>query len=372
MNLEGNKMDFSRQLMREAFLGAHNFYDDNLDYYYTRGKDSWSWKKKVKFQIKKWAAHLFKKWINLEGILTELDRFEVNNFEELYNALGDESSKKLLVKLAAFRIMGSEKIKLPANTKAYWDQHKQLETLKDADDHVGIKSGDWVLSKYNLQTIGFPITLYSNIIALFDGYIAQQYAYHTSEVDIGVQEGDLVIDAGGCWGDTALYFAQHVGPKGKVFSFEFTPGNVAIMKKNLELNPALKDSITIVENPLWDESGTPVCFAERGPGSRVDLNSSDSFTGKVNALSIDAWSQKERINKVDFIKMDIEGAELRALKGALGTLRRCKPKLAIALYHNPEDFRTIPAFLASLGLGYKFYIGHKTIYAEETVLFAKV
>ena len=73
--------------------------------------------------------------------------------------------------------------------------------------------------------------------------------------------------------------------------------------------------------------------------------------------------------RVDFIKMDIEGAEIHALKGAEKTLRQFHPKVAISLYHSLEDFKTIPRYLDSLGLKYKFYLDHHTIYENETVLF---
>jgi hypothetical protein len=81
------------------------------------------------------------------------------------------------------------------------------------------------------------------------------------------------------------------------------------------------------------------------------------------------WSNNTRI---DFIKMDIEGAELPALKGAVKTIRKFKPKLAIAIYHSWDDFTGLPAFINSLDLGYRLFIGHYTIHAEETILFAEV
>ncbi|MBK8611207.1 MAG: FkbM family methyltransferase [Chitinophagaceae bacterium] len=78
------------------------------------------------------------------------------------------------------------------------------------------------------------------------------------------------------------------------------------------------------------------------------------------------------MDKVDFIKMDIEGAELNAIMGAKGTLVKYRPKLAIAIYHSLSDFYTIAEFIKSLDLGYKFYLQHTTIHAEETVLFAEI
>jgi hypothetical protein len=72
---------------------------------------------------------------------------------------------------------------------------------------------------------------------------------------------------------------------------------------------------------------------------------------------------------VDFIKMDIEGAEMQALRGAEESIRRFRPKMAITVYHSLEDFWEIPKWIAQLGLGYRFYLRHFTIHQEETVLF---
>jgi hypothetical protein len=65
-----------------------------------------------------------------------------------------------------------------------------------------------------------------------------------------------------------------------------------------------------------------------------------------------------------------EGAELNALPGAEATLRRFRPRPAIAAYHKPEDLVVIPEYLAGLELGYSFRLGHTTMHGEETVVFA--
>jgi hypothetical protein len=75
---------------------------------------------------------------------------------------------------------------------------------------------------------------------------------------------------------------------------------------------------------------------------------------------------------VDFIKMDIEGAEPYALKGAINTIKKFKPKLAIAIYHSLSDFVQIPKFIDDLGLGYKLHLSHCSIHEEETILFAAI
>ena len=68
--------------------------------------------------------------------------------------------------------------------------------------------------------------------------------------------------------------------------------------------------------------------------------------------------------------MDIEGAELLALNGAIETIKKFKPKLAIAIYHSMSDFISIPKWIDDLNLGYKLYLDHYTIHTEETILYA--
>jgi hypothetical protein len=72
---------------------------------------------------------------------------------------------------------------------------------------------------------------------------------------------------------------------------------------------------------------------------------------------------------IDFIKMDIEGSELKALKGAERTLKRCRPVLAITIYHSPEDFVGIPIYLSSLLDGYTWKLLHQTNEYCETILY---
>ena len=73
---------------------------------------------------------------------------------------------------------------------------------------------------------------------------------------------------------------------------------------------------------------------------------------------------------VTFIKMDIEGAELEALKGSREILKRYRPRLAISLYHKKEDLEEIPVYIKELVSEYKLYIRHYSNAGVETVLYA--
>jgi hypothetical protein len=72
---------------------------------------------------------------------------------------------------------------------------------------------------------------------------------------------------------------------------------------------------------------------------------------------------------VDFIKVDVEGAELDVLRGAAHTLRTQRPRLALAVYHRPEDPAVLPAFVASLDVSYRWYLQCSTMTDVDTVLF---
>lgn len=285
----------------------------------------------------------------------------------LFDLLNDQLSKDLLVKVLSCRMYGHLNMKMPLNNESYWEERKKISELIDSDEKIETVK-DYFLDKFNMRKMGFPISLFYFPLGIHNTFILQQYYYKAEK--IGVQEGDYVIDAGGCYGDTALYFAHKAGNKGKVFTFEFIPANLEIMKRNLELNPEINSRIDICPNPIWENSGVRMYFKNGNTGSRVSLDSFEDKDGEIESISIDDFVLNNKVTKIDFIKMDIEGAELRALKGAENTLKKFKPRLAIALYHSMDDFFEIPSYINSLGLNYRYYLDHFTTQVEETMLFA--
>ena len=92
----------------------------------------------------------------------------------------------------------------------------------------------------------------------------------------------------------------------------------------------------------------------------------------VKTMSIDDYVRINNIEKVDFIKLDVEGCELAALMGSFETILKHKPKLAICIYHKTQDLWEIPEYIKSIMPKYKLYIDHFTINHEESILFAKI
>lgn len=293
----------------------------------------------------------------------------IEELSSLYDLLADEASKSTLVKVVAYRIMGHTRVKLPLNTRAYWRGREYARSLIRRTESIKIRFHDWVLSHFDLREIGYPIEMFFSPGGVSSTFMLKQYEYGKSLPVIKAQDGDYVIDAGGCWGDTPLFFAHSVGSSGKVFAFEFVSENLEVFRRNLDLNPELSKRIRIVLKALWDKSGEEIAYSADGPGTSLQESKKDSSV-RVSTVSIDDFVTQENLPRVDFIKMDIEGAELQALRGAEGTLRRFKPTLAISLYHRPNDLVDIPHYLESLGAGYEFFLDHFTIHHEETVLFA--
>jgi FkbM family methyltransferase len=293
------------------------------------------------------------------------------DLEWLYAKLADEESRRWLVSLAAYRALGHRKIKLPTSTPEFWQAKERAELIPHGEEEIDPDFLGWKLHERSLESFGYPIRMFTGPGAYYTTFVHQQYRCETTEGPIECAEGDVAIDAGGCYGDTALYFAHKAGPTGKVASFEFLPVNVSIFRRNMELNPGLGSRIQLYQNPVWSSSGDELFVSGNGPGTTVGPVAKSPNATRVATLKIDDVVARGDYPRIDFIKMDIEGAELEALKGSEGVLRRFKPKLAITVYHNFKDFWMIPQYLDRLGLGYRFYLRHFTIHAEETVLFAK-
>lgn len=289
----------------------------------------------------------------------------------LFDRLADNESRQTFIDVLAYRALGHRKVKLPLNTRAYWEKLEELEHKADASDPIDLGFFGWKLDRYNLVDEGYPVQVYARAPGVFTQMILQQYRCSTPDHVIEVAAGDTVIDAGGCYGDTALYFAHKAGEAGRVFSFEFMPDNIKVFERNLELNPVLARRIEIVPNPLWSASRQKLYVEGVGPGAHITPNPKTDDAKQVETLRIDDLAERKQLARVDFIKMDIEGAELEALKGAEETIRRHRPKLAISVYHHLPDFWEIAQWIDGLGLGYRFYLRHFTIHAEETVLFAE-
>lgn len=367
-----------RELIRaESHKNKHNKYTDNRDFVELEGNTNSIGNalqiRSLKIALRSLGSKVLPFDFYYDYLIDYLLKDHFKGLEYLYNILADQHSKDLLVQILTYRVMGHVKYKLPLSNPQYWENLKLAESLKvDNGERLNTSFMGLSLEKHDLNRIGFPIVFYFTALGVLVDFIILQYVYSQGPVTIKAEEGDVVIDAGACWGDTALLFSHYVGNKGKVYSFEFIPSNIEIFCKNLKLNPHLADAIEIVQHPVWENSGKKLYFNDCGPASTVSVARKSTSDGETVTLSIDDLVNEKQLNRVDLIKMDIEGAEPFAIRGAEETIREFRPKLAIAVYHDLSDFYTITRYIESLELGYSFYLQHATIYSGETVLFASV
>lgn len=148
-----------------------------------------------------------------------------------------------------------------------------------------------------------------------------------------VKKDDVVIDAGANMGHLSIFFSKMVGEGGKVYSFEPDKFNIQTLLNNVQLNSGLPDNIVIQDKLLWN-TNTHIDFEEAGTvGSSAVWFSGNNSVVKKEAVTIDSWVKEQRLSRLDFIKMDIEGAEIEALDGCVETLQSLRPNFAIASYH---------------------------------------
>ncbi len=351
---------FARDFFEKYTTNLGNYYRDNFDKEVLK-------KRPFRNELYSWLSYVSYKCTGID--LFYIPRAHViSDFEPLYLLLSDVESKKMLLAILCYRLLGYRRVKLPRSTSAYWATMLGIQSAKTECIPIYPKNTSEALHIYDLQFLGVPIRVYSIPFGVYTLFVAKQYQYRGADEVVQCAEGDYVIDAGACWGETALSFSLQVGTTGRVFAFEFIPDNLTILKKNLGLNPELGGIVKVIPSPLWDIPGRELNFDEGGCSSR--LLPEGCYGAKVLTTSLDEFVKENGIEHIDFIKMDIEGSELAALKGAANVLRAFRPKLAIALYHKAEDFRTIPEFIYGLDLGYRFYLDHHSINVCETILYA--
>jgi len=144
------------------------------------------------------------------------------------------------------------------------------------------------------------------------------------------KKGDVVIDAGTYHGLDTIIFSLLVGDTGKVISFEPASQIFKRMKKNVDYHK-LKNVILI--NKGLYSNNKEADFCECNMGSSFFIDKPNQVKYKAVMVRLDDELSRLGIKEVNFIKMDIEGAEIEAIKGAGKTLKNNYPNLAIASYH---------------------------------------
>lgn len=170
------------------------------------------------------------------------------------------------------------------------------------------------------------------------------------------EPGAIVIDGGVFDGGTAKVFSE-MGYK--VYGFEMDRKNFEIAKKVADESNFIVENLSLGSHKhemrynLYGVSGN----AWRTDGAEI-----------TQVVTLDSYVRENKIPRVDFIKLDVEGAELEILKGARTCIARWKPILAISAYHRQEDFWTLMNFIKSIRPDYEFAMRQGAETREEEPL----
>lgn len=216
----------------------------------------------------------------------------------------------------------------------------------------------------NLEEVFFK----EKIVLFSCSYEQERLERQYFEKDIlSFSDNEVFVD-GGCYDfETSKSLMEKCRVK-KIYAFE--PDYDNIEKIERQITKYADCEVVLLKKGLWNQTDT-LTFSATGDMESYVIEKNDLTDYGNNYTQIEVVAMDEVIKEpVTLIKMDIEGSELRALEGAKQLIQTYRPKLAISIYHKPEDTVDIPAYISELVPDYKFYIRHYSYGPCETVLYA--
>lgn len=176
------------------------------------------------------------------------------------------------------------------------------------------------------------------------GYYSQDIARLLNHL---LKPGMVVLDVGANIGEITLLAAQRVGPEGRVFSFEPMDEISKQLEWHVKINDFHQVSIekialgdSIADNiPIYLSCGQVAEDENGGLGSLYGGGQGENPIQHISMTTLDDWQSKQHLERIDLIKIDIEGAELACLKGAKKSIQQYKPKIIIEI----QDFSSARA-----------------------------
>ena len=162
--------------------------------------------------------------------------------------------------------------------------------------------------------------------------------------------GQTIIDVGGCYGEYSLFASRLVGPTGRVIMVEPDPYNLKKAREIFAMNGA-PVNIEVFQGALSNADGTASFRTGRGPESALERPGNrragepaeaamDQGLVQVEVITLATLASRFALNRLDIVKMDVEGAELDVIRGAGKLPDALKPRYAIASYHMVNGCQT--------------------------------
>jgi FkbM family methyltransferase len=276
----------------------------------------------------------------LDALLASSD-----GFARSWELLEDDGSRRVMIDVLVRRVLGAHHVDLPVSPKQFQAIWQRMKACRIGTETIAGPAG-----------MRLPLLQYHGIRLWADPF--QLVAFELGQYD-DAQPGEVVVDGGAGFGETALMFAQQAGPEGRVIAVELDADNRAVIERNLALNPGVAERITIAAGALWDTEGSEIEYQPFGGQSSVFGTGGTARTLTIDGLGVEG---------VGRIKLDVEGAEAQTLRGAQRTIARDRPRLAVAAYHRDDDLAVLPALIHDIEPSYRFRLGHFTPDLSETIL----
>ena len=277
---------------------------------------------------------------------------EGENFNIFYDMLKDNISKKFFKKATIYRYM------LAFYPEAFGNIKNSMHLVFK---YSIVNIFYWIFKRilFIIQRFKYPLEI--EVFITF--YIFGLKQYNIKNI-FEVKNDAVVFDIGAFKGDTAYFFSKKCSNKARIYAFEPDENNYKVL---LKIKDKYKLNNVIASNILFSNSETEINFLS------MDLNRP---AVKMKSTTIDKFVEENNIEKIDYIKMDVEGAEKNILEGSIKTIKKFKPSLAIAIYHGGklfmEDFYNIPIFIKNvINEDYEYYIRTFHPAGLETILFCK-
>lgn len=211
----------------------------------------------------------------------------------------------------------------------------------------------------NLCSMGIPER---NIMVVRYRDVVMDSNQYFDENIISLTDNEVFVD-GGCYDfSTAKIFLEKVPSAKRIYAFEPDEHQWPVIESAMR-NSQFTGS-RLIKKGLWNKSGTLPFSPAYGGGSSINVKG----VSNVPVTSIDEIIDEP----ITFIKLDIEGAEIKALRGAQNHIVNEKPKLAICVYHQPQDIIEIPSYIKNLVPEYSLYLRHYSNVEFETVMYAVI
>lgn len=192
-------------------------------------------------------------------------------------------------------------------------------------------------------------------------------------IKIQCKPGMVVIDIGAHLGVIAMSISHSLNNAGKIYAFEPTPNTFSLLCRIVKLNKC--STIIPINKAVSDRNETLSFYIDNNLGSNanslVSKNERNRQSIDVETITIDQFVTENKINKIDFLKIDAEGSELSVLKGAIKTLKNHKPLAILAIHprlisNNGDNIKDIYLLLKSLN--YNIYLKEKEIDQDQFIM----